>query len=116
MSTKIWVRFESTGNECPGAGLCHGALKWCDVCGDVKHICDARLRGERCAEHPVPPDVVTGRAAHRAAEKMIRDGNAMARDGERALQKAIDDEMARRAYANQLEELAKAEMSGRSKT
>lgn len=25
---------------CPGAGVCHGPMKWCDRCGDVGRVCD----------------------------------------------------------------------------
>lgn len=27
--------------DCTGEGKCHGALSWCDACGDVSQVCDA---------------------------------------------------------------------------
>ncbi len=46
-------------DECPGAGRCHGCLGWCDNCGDVARVCDARECdshqpcecGRRCTSH-----------------------------------------------------------------
>ena len=35
-------------NECPGEGRCHGCMAWCDVCGNVRRVCDVRLN---CDEH-----------------------------------------------------------------
>lgn len=35
---------------CKDAGRCHGPLKWCDACGDVKRVCDA-APGD-CDAHP----------------------------------------------------------------
>lgn len=37
------------GDGCPGEGKCHGALVWCDLCGDVtktchEEVCDAHDR------------------------------------------------------------------------
>jgi len=26
--------------ECPDSASCHGAMKWCDHCGDVRALCD----------------------------------------------------------------------------
>jgi hypothetical protein len=38
-------------DACPGIGECHGALKWCDTCGDVKTCddptCDAHRASSR---------------------------------------------------------------------
>ena len=36
--------------NCEGQGKCHGALKWCDRCGDVSDVCDADV----CDCHPKP--------------------------------------------------------------
>ena len=39
-------------DECPGRGECHGAQRWCDVCGDdaamvcPDPVCDAHGRGK----------------------------------------------------------------------
>lgn len=85
-------------SECAEKGLCHGPLKWCDACGDVKHVCDFRLRGERCDEHPVPPTARENLKARRAAEKMIRDAAEMQREGLALLNAATDSERARTAY------------------
>ena len=35
--------------ECPGEGVCHGALNWCSSCGDVDEICDDF---QNCDAHP----------------------------------------------------------------
>lgn len=91
-------------DECTGAGKCHGCLRWCRICGDVAHTCDARLRGERCAEHPVPPEAVTIRYARRAAEDKIATGRRLQRDGAAELADVIDAENARRAYDRQMRE------------
>jgi hypothetical protein len=88
--------------ECPGTGNCHGCLKFCTTCGDVAHICDARLRGEVCAEHPVPPAANVLKLAREEAERMIRDGRRMEREGREALSQVEDSEQARRAYVKQL--------------
>lgn len=96
---------ERDDDECTGEGKCHGCLKWCSKCGDVAHACDARLRGERCDEHPVPPSVATLMAARRSAERMICEGRRMEREGEAALQEVLDGERARRAYGRQLADL-----------
>lgn len=89
--------------ECPGAGKCHGCLKWCNECGDiVTHVCDARLRGERCDQHPVPPPSNVIRSARKAAEAMIDKGREMERDGQVALREAVAAEGARRVYDRQM--------------
>lgn len=37
--------------ECPGAGECHGCMKWCATCGDAAaHVCPHRENG--CSCHP----------------------------------------------------------------
>ncbi len=95
--------------ECPGAGFCHGCLEFCSVCGDVRHVCDTRLRNERCDEHPVPPTRREILLTRRAAEKAIRDG-ARVRDAGLALLNAVaDQEHARDAYNRQLNELREQE-------
>lgn len=92
------------GGECPGAGKCHGCLKWCDECGDVAHVCDTRLRGDRCDEHPVPPDSLILRTTRRGAEKMIRDARQMLADGARDIEEVTEGEIARREYDRQMTE------------
>jgi hypothetical protein len=89
-------------DECAGAGNCHGCLRWCSFCGDVAHVCDTRLRGERCDEHPVPPSAATLRRERAEAERTIREGERMVREGRAALREVVDREYARRAYAEQL--------------
>ena len=88
-------------DECTGQGKCHGCLSWCSICGDVAHVCDGRLRGERCDAHPVPPTWPELRAERSAAEKLIADGEAMVREGRRELERVVDRERARRAFAAQ---------------
>ena len=90
-------------DECPGAGLCHGCLKWCANCGDVDHVCDARLRGERCDAHPVPPDWPGLRKDRREAELKLRRGQAMVHEAQRDLEEVGEAERARRAYDEQME-------------
>jgi hypothetical protein len=90
--------------ECPGAGKCHGCLKWCNECGDVKHVCDARLRHDRCDSHPVPPESETLRFARAVAENMIRSGKQMIADGARDLDDVIEGESARHEYDRQVAE------------
>jgi predicted metal-binding transcription factor (methanogenesis marker protein 9) len=90
--------------ECTGQGKCHGCLKWCSTCGDVGHICDTRLRGELCSEHPVPLPANVIRVERRVAERMIAEGRRMVREGEEVLAKVVDWENARRAYVAQMAE------------
>lgn len=33
---------------CAGAGACHGCQSWCDVCGDVRALCD---QPDMCDRH-----------------------------------------------------------------
>ena len=42
---------------CPGSGKCHGCVVWCNACGDVEEVCDARLQGQRCDVHPLQPEL-----------------------------------------------------------
>ena len=27
-------------DECPGEGKCHGSLDWCELCEEVRWVCD----------------------------------------------------------------------------
>lgn len=101
-----------TEDECPGGGLCHGPLKWCSTCGDVKHVCDMRLRGEICDAHQLPPDWRILRRARRAAEDLIAGGQRQIHEGNLALEEVIDGEIARRAFDAQQEALDDATWPG----
>lgn len=95
---------EDDDDECPGEGRCHGPLGWCSTCGDVGHVCDMRLRGERCDAHPVPPEWRDLRRARAEAERLIAEGQRMIREGEKALLDEVGDgEIARRAFDAQRE-------------
>jgi hypothetical protein len=96
--------------ECPGADKCHGCLKWCDLCGDVAHVCDTRLRGEVCAEHPVPETASIIRTARAAAERKIADGIRMQREGEEDLREVVAASGARRIYESQRAEVERSAM------
>lgn len=72
-------------SECTGADKCHGCLNWCSTCGDVGHVCDMRLRGERCDSHPVPPHWGSLRTSRSQAERTIHAGKGLIREGESAL-------------------------------
>jgi hypothetical protein len=87
--------------ECPGEGKCHGCLKWCNECGDVDHVCDARLAFEPCDEHPVPPEWGELRDRRRAAEKKLYDAKQLEREALGELEAIVDDERARRHYGEQ---------------
>lgn len=39
--------------ECPGKGVCHGCLNWCENCGDVGYVCDS----PDCDTHQRPQDI-----------------------------------------------------------
>lgn len=39
-SLKAKLRKYEAADACPDAGSCHGAMKWCDRCGDVRDLCD----------------------------------------------------------------------------
>jgi hypothetical protein len=91
-------------DECTGAGNCHGCVRWCSRCGDVAHVCDMRLRGERCDEHPVPPSVAELRLARRDAERRIYEGERLTRDARAAIEEVAEGERARREYSAQVEE------------
>jgi hypothetical protein len=94
----------SDDNECPGDGLCHGCLRWCSCCGDVSHVCDARLRGERCEAHPVPPSWSVLRTARAGAEKKRLYALRLDREALNEFQEVVDGENARRAYDRQVAE------------
>lgn len=91
----------SVSDECPGVDKCHGCLKWCSMCGDVAHVCDMRLRGERCDEHPVPPTWQVLAIARREALRHIEEGDRMVREGGSMLSRVVDDEKARRELDKQ---------------
>lgn len=84
--------------ECPGAGKCHGCANWCADCGDVDHICDMRLRGDRCDEHPVPHTWPALREMRSKAERSRAKGQKEVREAESWLGTIGDDEKARRAF------------------
>ncbi len=90
-------------DECPGEGLCHGCLQWCSRCGDVKHVCDTRLRDERCAEHPVPPQSHVLRAELRMWEKKAADARAALREAEPECERYRESMRARTEYDRQVE-------------
>lgn len=89
-------------DECPGPGKCHGPRVWCDNCGDVRHICDARLRDERCDAHPIPPTPSEIAARRKAAEAKLAEGRRLIREGEAELAEAYEDARARKAYGEQM--------------
>lgn len=89
-------------SECAGAGKCHGSMRWCDICGNGPHVCDTRLRGERCDSHPVPPSTGIIRLAKTEAERKIAEGERLLREGRAELEEAIAAERARWAYAEQI--------------
>lgn len=91
-------------DECPGKGQCHGCLKWCSVCGDVTHVCDSRLEGKRCDEHPVPPPMGELRKRREEAERRLRNAEAQARAARRDLEEIAEAEHARRIYLDQVAE------------
>ena len=95
---------EHDAEECPGPRGCHGCMKWCSRCGDVTHVCDTRLRGERCDEHPVPPAASVLRQTRASAERMIVEGKRLQREGAAALSEVEDGEKARDAFARQVNE------------
>lgn len=101
----------SEQDECPGKGLCHGCLNWCAECGEVGDVCDARLRGDRCDQHPVPPPWRMLRSDRQAAEKLVADGKRLQREGAKALEEVVEGERRRRAYDAQLREQERAEFA-----
>lgn len=44
------------GDDCAGAGKCHGPMKWCAVCGDVSKICDHPAACDAHVETTVGPE------------------------------------------------------------
>lgn len=85
-------------DECPGEGKCHGPMGWCDNCGDVKHICPERLRGERCDAHPVPPEWSEIRAARKATSLKFLEAQSLQHEASIEHQIAEDNARARRAF------------------
>jgi hypothetical protein len=92
-------------DECPGPGKCHGPRVWCDNCGNVGHICDTRLRDERCDAHPVPPTPGEIAARRKAAEAKLAEGRRIIAEGEAELMQVREDARARQAYGEQLDAL-----------
>lgn len=41
---------------CPGEGVCHGPLSWCELCGDVSDVCDAIEWPDACDCHERYPE------------------------------------------------------------
>lgn len=103
-------------DDCPGANLCHGCMKWCDNCGDVAHICDARLRGEPCDQHPIPHPRDVLEARRRFWEHELFEGKEKVRTATNGLELLHDDEVARRHYVKQLIELEALELSEAAET
>jgi hypothetical protein len=68
------------------------------TCENVKHVCDIRLRGDRCDEHPVPPTWQALREMRRKAERSRATGLKEVREAEAWLDTIVDDEKARRAF------------------
>ncbi len=88
-------------DECPGAGKCHGCQSWCADCGDVKHVCDARLRFERCDQHPIPPEWGELKRRRKEAERRRYETLCVMREVLTELDEITDLENARRAYGEQ---------------
>jgi hypothetical protein len=93
----------SDPSECPGKGRCHGCMDWCSICGSVRHVCDVRLEGRRCDEHPVPPDWPALKARRRHAEAAVRKASVAMREAGQELESVADLEQARRAFSGQIE-------------
>lgn len=89
-------------DACPGPGKCHGPLVWCDNCGNVRHICDTRLRDERCDAHAAPPTPGEIAARRKAAEAKLAEGRRLIREAEADLADAYEDACARRTYGEQM--------------
>jgi hypothetical protein len=94
----------TTDDECPGKGLCHGCLKWCDFCDDVTHVCDMRLDGKRCDCHPTPPQMGELRDRRADTERRLRIAEANVRAARRDLEELAEQEHARRVYLKQVSE------------
>ena len=89
-------------SDCQGPGKCHGPQKWCATCGDVDQTCDARLRGEICDAHPVPPTGAIIRAAILASERKLAEGRRLIAEATAELTEAYEEGAARSAYDRQL--------------
>ena len=102
----------SVDATCPGTGRCHGCLRWCDECGSVRHVCDMRLRGERCDQHPVPPPMHKLRQQRYAQQRIIAKARADIRAAEHELIGIEDQTQAARAFLAQLAKEEKCLFSG----
>lgn len=89
---------------CAGKGKCHGCLKWCDNCGDVGHICDARVEGRRCDCHPMPPEWSKLTRRRRDAEHRLFLAKQQVRDIGSELDEISELEAARNAHTEQVAE------------
>lgn len=110
--------------ECPGMGLCHGCLKWCNNCGDVDEVCDARLYGEKdgrdhgrperrarewCDCHPVPPPMWEVKNLIRNAEVKLMRARRDYEDAAKEMEAFKEIERSRKEMDRQLEELERSE-------
>jgi hypothetical protein len=113
MTTPILVHnaIALSDDECTGAGRCHGCLRWCRLCGDVAHVCDARLRGASCDAHPVPPpaDVIRAQIAD-AARRRDEARQAVQQAGVEWVQ-LTELLLAREAYDRQVREQEERELA-----
>lgn len=89
-------------SECAGTGKCHGCMDWCQDCGTVRHVCDARLRGERCDVHPVPAPANVIRSALDAARAKTLKARQDLADAAQEYDEANAAMVARLAYDRQL--------------
>ena len=89
---------------CPGKGKCHGCVKWCDSCGDVGHVCDVRLDGERCNAHPIPPTQAELSQRRKAAENRLLDAQRADREARTELVEIHELQQSRNAYVEQMVE------------
>jgi hypothetical protein len=64
----------------------------------VKHVCDIRLRGDRCDEHPVPPTWHKLRERRKNLERKQSEARNALTELDSALIVLRDEERARRAF------------------
>lgn len=91
-------------DACPGEGKCHGCMRWCSTCGTVAQVCDARLDGKHCNDHPVPPPWQDLKKTRAAAERKVSQAKAMLHEGASELEAVEEQERVRRIYDRQLVE------------